>query len=132
MSRMYSTLGLIALAGLSATHWLRASGVTAGPVGWLPSLLAVPAVAFVLLGAWASSAARPPSRRAVAAVVWASAVGLAGWEVAQLRLPGRFVFDPADLAATAVGAGLSAAAGHVAAGRGQRRGATDAEPGTAE
>lgn len=78
-------------------------------LGVLPNLAAALAITFVLLAIWADhdkTRSFTALRRRFIISASISGLGLLGWELVQ-RTSDRFVFDPHDLGATAIGIGLA-------------------------
>lgn len=108
--------GLIALALLTGAQELREAG-NAPPGVWreilgiFPNFAAAIAIAFVLLGIRLELRPVPDLAQARGPFLACAAISLAGlwgWELVQLT-SARFVFDPADLVATAAGTGVATA-----------------------
>lgn len=78
-------------------------------LGVLPNLAAALAITFVLLSIWADhdkTLSFTALRRRFVVSASISGLGLLGWELVQ-RTSDRFVFDPHDIGATAIGIGLA-------------------------
>lgn len=103
--------GMLGLAALSVTHWLRDRGGVPGAIGGfvlgvMPNLAAGYAMPLVLSAMVRGIAAAPTavaSSRGFARMLAFTTIGLVAWEFLQLS-PGRLRFDPFDIVATAVGA----------------------------
>jgi hypothetical protein len=109
-----SATGIIGLAALSATHWLRENVADPGPVlalalGVMPNLAAAFAMPLIL-ASFTPRTSRPPitevSRVAYLWVLLFTTCGLWGWELIQTRSE-RFVFDVYDILATGCGSLLA-------------------------
>lgn len=114
LSLRLSATGIVGLAALSATHWLRENVTDAGPVlafalGVTPNLTAAFAMPLVL-ASMTPRASRAPvspdSHRAYRWILTFTTLGLCGWELIQTR-SNRFVFDLYDVLATGAGALLA-------------------------
>ena len=112
-----SATGIIGLAALSATHWLRENVSDPGPVlafalGVMPNLAAAFAMPQIL-ASFTPRTSRAPitgaSRIAYILLLSATTLGLWGWELIQTRSE-RFVFDVYDILATGFGSILAYAA----------------------
>jgi hypothetical protein len=109
-----SATGMIGLAVLSATHWLRENTSGSGPVcslllGVMPNLAAAFAMPLIL-ASFSPHTARTPatkySRLRFSWVLLFTTLGLCGWELMQAR-SNRFVFDVYDILATGLGSALA-------------------------
>jgi glycopeptide antibiotics resistance protein len=109
-----SMTGIIGLAALSATHWMRENisdpaSSLAFALGVMPNLAAAFAMP-LLLASFVPLPSRTPltvsSRRAYLWVLVFTTCGLCGWEVVQARSE-RFVFDVYDIIATGCGSFLA-------------------------
>ena len=112
-SRLSAT-GIIGLAALSATHWLRENVSETGPtlaflLGIMPNLAAAFAMPLIL-ASFTPRTSRTPvtkaSRRTYILVLLFTTIGLCGWELIQTRSD-RFVFDIYDVLATGLGSTLA-------------------------
>ncbi len=106
--------GMTALAVLSLGHWARAAGVFASPLatfilGVLPNVAAAVAIPSITAGALADMRKDrqvPIDLRTFTMLNLGSVAGLVAWEFVQ-RGSLSLRFDPADLAATFVGAAVA-------------------------
>jgi hypothetical protein len=112
-SRLSAT-GMIGLAALSATHWLRENTSDPGPIlssvlGVMPNLAAAFAMPLIL-ASFSPHTSRTPitngSRLRYAWVLIFTTSGLCGWELIQTQSY-RFVFDVYDIVATGLGSALA-------------------------
>ena len=109
-----SATGMIGLAALSATHWLRENISDAGPfvsfvLGVMPNLAAAFAMPLILASIFPHISRKPITRRSRLRYVWMllfTTLGLCGWELIQMR-SNRFVFDIYDILATGLGSALA-------------------------
>jgi len=109
-----SATGMIGLAVLSTTHWLRENTSFPGPVfsfvlGVMPNLAAAFAMPLIL-ASFSPHTSRTPisrsSRLRYVTVLLFTTLGLCGWELIQIR-SNRFVFDVYDILATGFGSALA-------------------------
>ena len=109
-----SATGMIGLAALSATHWLRENPSAPGPflsfvLGVMPNLAAAFAMPLIL-ASFSPHTSRSPitkrSRLRYACLLLFTTLGLCGWELLQTR-SNRFVFDVNDILATGIGSTLA-------------------------
>ena len=109
-----SATGMIGLAALSATHWLRENTSAPGPVlsfalGVMPNLAAAFAMPLIL-ASFSPHTSRTPitksSRLRYSSVLLFTTLGLCGWELIQTQ-SNRFVFDVYDILATGLGSALA-------------------------
>jgi len=114
LSLRLSATGIIGLAALSATHWLRENAADPGPtlafaLGVMPNLAAAFAMPLVLASI-APRTSRAPitvaSRLTYRWILSFTTLGLCGWELIQTRSD-RFVFDIYDILATGIGSILA-------------------------
>jgi len=110
LSYRLSLAGMIGLAALSTTHWLRAHGMVSGTVlpfvlGVLPNFAAAWAMPLILASIL-PSATGPNSRRVYAGILGFTTAGLCAWEFIQ-AFSRQFVFDVADILATIAGSALA-------------------------
>jgi hypothetical protein len=111
--------GLAVLAGVDA---LRRAGMAGDSVllGSLPNLVAAPVLTFGFLTVFYPTREHAPALRRPFAVALPVVVAvILVWELLQLR--GNLVFDPIDLGATLLGAGLTVALFRYAIERDDRR-----------
>jgi hypothetical protein len=109
-----STTGIIGLAALSATHWLRENVSAPGPalvlvLGVMPNLAAAFAMPLILASFSPRTSGAPTGEGSRMAFLWLLAFttcGLWGWELIQTRSE-RFVFDAYDILATGCGSILA-------------------------
>lgn len=109
-----SATGIVGLAALSATHWLRENVSDPGPVlafalGVMPNMAAAFAMPLILASFTPRTSGMPVtevSRLAYARVLSFTTLGLCGWELIQTQSE-RFVFDLYDILATGFGAILA-------------------------
>jgi hypothetical protein len=114
LSQRLSATGIIGLAALSATHWLRENVSDPGPVlafvlGVMPSLAAALAMPLILASFSPRTSRAPITKASRTAYIWVlsfTTVGLWGWEFMQARSE-RFVFDVYDILATGAGSILA-------------------------
>jgi hypothetical protein len=105
-----SLTGMLGLAALTATHWLRAHGIPSGPVlsfviGVTPNAAAAVAMPLILASILPSASA-PNGQRAFLGILAFTTAGLCVWEFVQ-AFNRHFVFDVYDLTATGVGSALA-------------------------
>jgi hypothetical protein len=109
-----SATGMIGLAALSVTHWLRENvsdpePVVAFALGVMPNVAAAFAMPLILAG-FSPRTSRAPvteaSRFAYLGVLSLTTFGLWGWELIQARSE-RLVFDVFDILATVFGSVLA-------------------------
>ncbi len=110
LSAAYGLVAIGALALLTSGQWARTNIKPAGELlqfvmGVLPNFAAAIAIPFVILGIQAEQ--KPPMtgrtwKNWLLIAMIISGTGLIGWEFIQLT-GRRFVFDPADIAATLAG-----------------------------
>jgi hypothetical protein len=106
--------GIIGLAALSATHWLRENVSDSGPVlafalGVMPNLAAAFAMPLILASFTPRTSRTPITEVSRLAYIWvlsSTTLGLCGWELIQTRSE-RFVFDVFDILATVFGSILA-------------------------
>jgi hypothetical protein len=106
--------GLVGLAALSASQWLRENVTAPGPalafsLGVMPNLAAAFAMPLIVASFMPQAASMPAtrsSRRAYALILSLTTLGLVGWEFVQTQ-SAAFVFDVYDLVATAAGSLLA-------------------------
>jgi hypothetical protein len=109
-----STTGMVGLAALSATHWMRENisdpiPVLAFSLGVMPSLAAAFGMPLVLASFVPHTSGTPVtvrSRRTYLSILLFTSLGLLGWELVQTRSE-RFVFDAYDILATGLGSFLA-------------------------
>ena len=109
-----SATGMIGLAALSATRWLRENAAAPGPVlsfvlGVMPNLAAAFAMPLVLASLSPLTSRTPVTKTSRLRYSWVlvfTTLGLCGWEVIQARSD-RFVFDVYDMLATVLGSTLA-------------------------
>lgn len=109
-----SATGMIGLAALSATHWLRANLTYPGPIirfalDVMPNLAAAFAMPLILASfrpSTSQSPITPASRLAYNWLLAFTTIGLCGWEIIQIR-NSNFVFDINDILATGLGSILA-------------------------
>ena len=109
-----SAIGLIGLAALSATHWLRDTLSAPGPfqsftLGVMPNMAAAFAMPLILASFTthtSSTQTATSSRLRFLGILMFTTLGLCGWEFVQTR-SNRFVFDVYDLLATVLGSALA-------------------------
>ena len=109
-----SAIGLIGLAALSATHWLRDNLDARGPfqsfaLGVMPNMAAAFAMPLILASFTthtSSTQTATSSRLRFLGILMFTTLGLCGWEFIQAR-SNRFVFDVYDLLATVLGSALA-------------------------
>ena len=109
-----SATGIIGLAALSATHWLRENVSDPGPVlsfvlGVMPNLAAAFAMPLILASFKPRTSHAPMTKVSRFTYFWVlsfTTLGLCGWELIQTRSD-RFVFDIYDLLATGFGSILA-------------------------
>jgi hypothetical protein len=109
-----STTGIVGLAALSATHWMRENisdppPLLAFALGVMPNLAAAFAMPLVLASFFPHTSGVPvtvQSRRTYLWILLFTALGLLGWELVQTRSE-RFVFDAYDILATGFGSILA-------------------------
>jgi len=109
-----STTGIVGLAALSATHWMRENisdppPLLAFALGVMPNLAAAFAMPLVLACFFPHTSGVPvtvKSRRTYLWILLFTALGLLGWELVQTRSE-RFVFDAYDILATGFGSILA-------------------------
>ena len=114
LAHRLSAIGLMGLAALSATHWLRDHLDAPGPVqsfalGIMPNLAAAFAMPLILASfttQTSSTQTAQSARLRYLRVLMFTTLGLCGWEFIQAR-SSRFVFDIDDLLATALGSALA-------------------------
>ena len=105
-----SATGMIGLAALSATHWLREHVTAPAPLlafvlGSMPNLAAAVAMPLILASFTPRISQVPITRKSrvtYLVVLSFTTMGLCVWELMQIRND-RFVFDIYDLIATGVG-----------------------------
>ncbi|MFN8719023.1 MAG: hypothetical protein ACK50C_18820 [Gemmatimonadaceae bacterium] len=103
--------GMVGLAALSGTHWLRErvrapGALVAFVLGSMPNLAAGYAMPLVFAAMDRRAAGTPPtdaSRRRFRWLLLFTTAGLVAWEFLQVG-SARFRFDPWDIGATLVGA----------------------------
>jgi hypothetical protein len=109
-----SAIGMIGLAALSVTHWLRENTSDPGIIlscvlGVMPNLAAAFAMPLIL-ASFSPHTSRPPitnrSRLGFAWILSFTTLGLCGWELIQTRSD-RFVFDVYDFLTTGLGSALA-------------------------
>jgi hypothetical protein len=129
-----SITGIVGLAALSGTHWMRANISGPAPVlgfalGVMPNLAAAFAMPLILASFLPRTSSIPVTVSSSRMYLWVllfTTCGLCGWELVQTRSD-RFVFDAYDILATGVGSLLA----YLAFGwhaRGFRIGSHDAAP----
>jgi hypothetical protein len=109
-----SATGMIGLAALSATHWLRENVSDAGPVlafvlGVMPNLAAAFAMPLILASFFSHTSRIRSTKNSRLHYLWAlsfTTLGLCGWELIQTQSD-RFVFDVFDILATGLGSTLA-------------------------
>lgn len=109
-----SAIGLIGLAALSATHWLRDNVNAPGPfqsfaLGVMPNLAAAFAMPLILASFrthTSNTQTAKSSHLRFLGILMFTTLGLCGWEFVQAR-SNRFVFDVYDLFATVLGSALA-------------------------
>jgi glycopeptide antibiotics resistance protein len=109
-----SATGMIGLAVLSATHWLRENTSVPAPafsfvLGIMPNLAAAFAMPLILASFSPHTSRKPitkSSRHRYSRVLLFTTLGLCGWELIQTR-SNRFVFDVYDILATGFGSALA-------------------------
>jgi hypothetical protein len=109
-----SATGMIGLAALSATHWLRENTTAPGPalsfvLGVMPNLAAAFAMPLILASFSPLSSRAPITRSSRLRYSWIllfTTLGLCGWEVMQTQ-SNRFVFDFYDVLATGFGSAFA-------------------------
>jgi hypothetical protein len=109
-----SATGMIGLAALSATHWLRDNPSAAGPafsivLGVMPNLAAALAMPLILASFSPHTSRAPVTKNSRLRYVWLllfTTLGLCAWELVQKRSD-RFVFDVYDILATGLGSALA-------------------------
>lgn len=113
LSARYGAITISALAALSLVHWGRGQHVKLAIVlyliGVLPNFLAAIAIPFVPLGVWADqnlSLDYDHAKWWFIVATTGSMVGLIAWEFAQ-HDSRKLVFDPQDIGATFLGAGVA-------------------------
>jgi hypothetical protein len=109
-----SITGMVGLAALSATHWMRDNILDPSPalsfaLGVLPNLAAAFAMPLIL-ASLVQLSSHPPDTAKIHRTYWwilsFTAAGLCSWEFIQAR-SSRFVFDTDDLVATVFGSILA-------------------------
>lgn len=109
-----SATGLVGLAALTTTHWMRDHLADPAPalafaLGVMPNVAAALAMPLILASFTPQTSQVPvtaSSHRAFILILAFTTIGLLAWEVVQTRSD-QFVFDPYDLLATLVGAALA-------------------------
>lgn len=114
LSYRLSATGMIGLAALSATHWLRENTSAARPVlsfvlGVMPNLAAAFAMPLILASFSPHTSRTPITKSSRLRYFWVllfTTLGLCLWELIQEQSD-RFVFDAYDLLATGFGSALA-------------------------
>lgn len=110
LSPRLALTGMLGLAALSATHWMRENVPEPGPIlayalGVMPNLAAAFAMPLVLASFFRATSESPVAPRSIHAflrILLFTAVGLCAWEVVQIGSD-RFWFDFHDLGSTGLG-----------------------------